>query len=598
MELKKTSHPEKVAPSDFREPDPTEVALVKEIILLLANAVSAAKLFPPEHPSVSQFIADLSTKLNHYLSLYWKLELGVEEYAFTFKGKRIYEDHHPAKSLPFFFFKDGVQTLYFYQGLEVEELKGFIETIREVAQLPPEEADIVCALWERDFPNIRYSAPDEFLESRIGSGKAPLEIKVHREEFSRGRIDLAPEDLEEIRKIVLEAENPSMEKADSFRANLPPDVQLLAGPREEKELKELEALLLSSRKMSSDEEYQSLILEIICLEEKIDNYHLLGTVIKDLHQKALRKKNFDKASRLIASLQEIKEAFLDKDKMKAEFIEATIQEIKKESLLSELQDSLRSGEIKNMEALLEYLGLVGARAAPVVAEVFELSEEPRLRQKALQTLQEIGKSETGILADLAQDSKPILTKEIIRILGRLPARKAISFLAGFVRSKNRDIQLEAIHVLGEMAEETADKILLGFLTEDDEEIRIAAAQSLSSVHHSTLEHLLALTKEKSFAKKKLAEIKAIFSALAKSNSGEACMALKTYLPFRSFWVRSRKMEIALLAAGALSAMSAPLAKEVLEEGLLARSKKIQRTCRQALAASQAQGSTGRSGESR
>lgn len=53
--------------------------------------------------------------------------------------------------------------LGFYRGLHKAELEGFLEAIRVVSLLPPEEGDIVNALWEKDFPNVRYHAPDYFL---------------------------------------------------------------------------------------------------------------------------------------------------------------------------------------------------------------------------------------------------------------------------------------------------------------------------------------------------------------------------------------------------------------------------------------------------
>jgi hypothetical protein len=171
----------------------------REILLVLGNAVSAAKLFPSDHQTVRNFISDLHLRLAEYLDTNWKLELGIEEQAFTLEGKTISHDPNAVRSLPFFFFKDGMKRLGFYRGLQKAELEGFLEAIRAVSQLPPEEGDIVNALWEKDFTNIRYFAPDDFLAAKIGVGRPRLQPEVDVDSLNQGRVELTPEDLEEVR---------------------------------------------------------------------------------------------------------------------------------------------------------------------------------------------------------------------------------------------------------------------------------------------------------------------------------------------------------------------------------------------------------------
>src|SRR4030042_3777880 len=146
--------PKKEASSDDR----IQQDEAREILLVLGNAVSAFRLFPSENPTVRNFISDLYERLSEYLDKHRKLVIGVEEQAFTLDGKTIFQDPSPVRSLPFFFLKDGLKMLEFHRGLQKSELEGFLEAIREVSQLPPEEGDIVNALWELTFRNIRHVA--------------------------------------------------------------------------------------------------------------------------------------------------------------------------------------------------------------------------------------------------------------------------------------------------------------------------------------------------------------------------------------------------------------------------------------------------------
>lgn len=563
--------------------DPVQVQKVKDILIVLSNAVSAAKIFPSDHQTVVYFLFDLHTKLREFLDENWKLELGIEEHAFVFGGERVYEDAHPVKSLPFFFYKDGMLMLYFYRGLEQEELKGFLETIRTVSQLPPEEADIVNSLWERDFANIRYLAPDDFLETKIGVGRKPLEVKVEKEELTRGKIELAPEDLAFVPQSHLSLEPAETSEPGMAIVSKQDEIHSLLSSPDEKEAQEIESLLFSSRRISREEEYLNLIVELIYLEDRMDQLRAISEVLKEYHQESLRKKEFELASRLLKSLHEIRDIFEKSDKNKTGFVESIIREIGGENTLASLGNMLETGLPADEEGLLSYLRMIGPPASLLIAEVFERSKEPHLRKLALQILKEIGQKDPEVLMRLAQESKPSLTKEIILLLSETGDKKNISFLAGFLRSRNKMIKLAAIRALAEIEDSVAGKVVLGFLSDDDEDIRVSAAQSLRwSGDKMVMDHILELARNRAFLKKSAKERKAILDFLADSGSGEALSYLRRVLQKTTFFPNASLRETCLLAIESLAKTATLEAEDVLKEGARRRSKKIREACWQAL----------------
>jgi hypothetical protein len=201
--------------------DPKALEKIRDFLHQLGNTVSAMKIFPSEHATIKTFIDDLSHKLTSFLDLYGKLEISVEEFSFVCGGKPVYTDEMAIKSLPFFFFKDGMQKLFFYQGLDRDELLDFLNLIKRESKKAAGAGDIITALWEKDFGHIQYFAPDEFLENRIlqecgfshhgspvksvGSDVAEfshkaIEINIDTSKFSRGKIELSEEDREVVRK--------------------------------------------------------------------------------------------------------------------------------------------------------------------------------------------------------------------------------------------------------------------------------------------------------------------------------------------------------------------------------------------------------------
>jgi HEAT repeat protein len=219
---------------------------VRDILHQLANAVSAMKIFPSEHASTRTFANDLTQKFRGFLDAHGKLELWISEFSFITGDKAVYEDDIAIKSLPFFFYKDGMQRLYFYQGLDGAEISDFLEVIRREARKPAGDSDIVSAMWERDFSHIQYYAPEDFLENRIleefgqGQSKASspdasdlgqkaVEIKIDTSKFSQGKIELTEEDREIVQR---RAADQALAREEAPRVALDRATEKVLGPEQ------------------------------------------------------------------------------------------------------------------------------------------------------------------------------------------------------------------------------------------------------------------------------------------------------------------------------------------------------------------------------
>jgi len=92
-------------PAEEERADPQAVQRVKELVLSLANTISALKIFPPEHTSAIHFRQDFISKLKAFLTEYQRLELSIGEFGFYYQDKPVYQDEISSKSLPFFSLK-------------------------------------------------------------------------------------------------------------------------------------------------------------------------------------------------------------------------------------------------------------------------------------------------------------------------------------------------------------------------------------------------------------------------------------------------------------------------------------------------------------
>jgi hypothetical protein len=306
-------------PAEEERVDPQAIQKAKELVLSLANTISALKIFPSEHASAIHFRQDFISKLKAFLDEYQRLELSISESGFYYQDKPVYQDEISSKSLPFFFFKDGLRLLAFYQGMDDEEINDFLELVRIESARPAEESDVVNALWLKDFPNLQYYAPEEFIENRILeerteslskrglqiipqelAGKV-VDIKVNRQELFSGQLVLKPEEKQAIDSFVdeelpelpenwqqnftfeAEGQESSRETPTISQAGQPAAKQAAFLKLTEEDVNELNRLLERNRRLSPEEEFINLMMEIMALEENDEQFNANLNILQDFY---------------------------------------------------------------------------------------------------------------------------------------------------------------------------------------------------------------------------------------------------------------------------------------------------------------------------
>jgi len=599
---------------DLVHSDKQIVRKAEDILMCMANAASALKLFRSDHPTVKNFVDSLSGKFDDFFKTYARLEVGVEEYSFTCAGQVVYTDETTIKSLPFFFFKDGTQILYFYRGLGRQELLDFLELIKEVSQKPGGENDIVAALWVSDFSNIQYYAPDEFLENQILAEKREtladrdlpelpsdlahetLEVKVDLAKFSQGRIELKPEDMEKFQwrpgaeevspeTAPAEAQAEVSPSSPDDSSGLSPSPAATADPNlNESEVRDLDAMVHANRVLWPEEEFVNLTAEVVYLEADLAICAASLDVLSEFQLEQLRQGQFSTATMIIGKVRDLLSHIGKESPQKTALIEACLQKLVGRKTLEAVESLLSTNASVDWTALLEFFKLLGPMTLPMSAGFYEAQRDPGIRTSILEFIKTTGGDDPGRIARLANDSRPSLSLEVIRILTDLPDLKGISHLSAFLMFKSRDIKLEVIHALGGRRDEMSNKILMGFLKDPDEELRIQAAMKLNPTEEkSRIVHLIHEASDPGFRKKSPKEKQAILSFLGRTRSAEALAFLVGVLGRTTLWPSAKNTEMRLAAVAGLESMGTAEASAALEEGARGRGRKVREACAQALA---------------
>jgi hypothetical protein len=566
--------------------DPFEVSKAKNVIQFFKKTFSLIKLYPPENPSVAKSIDLFNNQIGEFLDEFEELAIQVGEFSFSFKGELVFQDEERRKSLPFLFYKDGLRELSFHKGLNKEELGEFFRTISEVSDLPPEDADIVNSLWEKNFIYIRYYSIDEFLNQDIGEPTEEIS-PFDKVGFAKGKVEMAPEDEELFKRDLSLAIEEGREKGEGEYEGEVAGEGILPGttvtPLGKDEIPEIEFMIAESRRTPRLPELIDLIFELLFHEERDAEFAAITEVLAECHQKVLEKADFSIALSILNRIEELRKIISAKSEERAKLLAGISDSARKTDSVVGLRKLYSEGQVADFDTFFEYLENLGASAFPVVAAIWEESKYPFSRQKALAFLKKIGERDLNSLLILARGQSASLTREIISILTTAGERTEISQLEDFVTHPDKAIRLDVISALGKSGDEASNKILLRFLSDKDTQIRTAALKNLKYLGDSAaLDYVKQMAHEKDFKEKGKREKEAILKFLASTKSGEVSTFLRSLLKKRKIFFPYKTNETRLCAASALGVMATPEAAAILQEGTKIRNKAIRSACKNAL----------------
>lgn len=591
---------------------------VRELVLALANTISALKIFPAHHSSAVHFRQDFIARMKEFLDQYQKLELEIGEFAFYYQGKPVYQDEISSKSLPFFFYKDGLRVLALYQGMDDQEINEFLELVRSESAKPADESDLVNALWLKDLPNVQYYAPEEFIENRVLEERSEslnkkglqiipqelasrvVEINVNREKIFSGKLELRPEEKQALESFQ-DRELPDL--PETWQQTLSFDESQSAAPSEKKEipgqempapgipekvslsgeeLQTLNELIERNRKLSPEEEFLSLMMEILALEKDRNQYQSNLEILRNFYQESIKAGRFEVPILLDRKIKDLKVLVENDQPEKLADLELLAASTASLKILDEIRKLVDQKIEINYLTLFDYLKQFGERALPFLAELYEKIDHPEFRASILQLIKKKLLEDPASAAIFIGDQKPELTASVIELMREMPGQKIIPHFSNFLTLTDTGLKLKAIEALSSFQEDIANKILMGFMNDSHSEVRLKATNSLKYLGNaSRLNQLIKEVNSRSFKQKPFEEKKALFEFLGRSRNQEAFIFLRR-IYLKKSW-RPSITELRLCAVAGLEANRSPEALELLRRGEKFFNRRVREASNQALA---------------
>ncbi|MDD8031066.1 MAG: HEAT repeat domain-containing protein [Acidobacteriota bacterium] len=589
---------------------------VRDLVLLLCNTISALKIFPSHHSSAIHFRQEFISKFGAFLEKYQKLELEVGEYAFYFQEKAVYQDEISSKSLPFFFYKDGLRLLAFYQGMDDQEINEFLDLVRTESAKPAEESDVVNALWLKDLANVQYYAPEEFIENRILEERVEsltrkglqiipqelanrtVEIKVNRENLFSGQLELRPEEKQALESFEPQdipelPENwqqsfdfverkedrqpePELSEAETVSPGAPGRITL-----SQQEIETLNGLIERNRQLSNEEEFLNLMMEILAMEKDLDLFKANLDILQDFYRDSIKSGQFGLPVRLNHKIKELKTLISEEQPEKLPSIEAFQAETSSLNILDEIRKLVDQKIELPYSSLFEFLKQFGEPALPFLAELYEKIDHPDFRASIIELIRDKIQKDPGAVAVFVDELKPTLTASVIETMKGLTVKNIISQFSNFLTLSSKELKIQAIEALSSFNDEMANKILMGFMQDSDSEVRLKAANSLKYLGNSSrLKQLMRDISTKQFRKKPLQERKALFEFLGRSRNQEAFNFLKKVYLKKSFLPTATELRICAVAG--LEANKTEQAIQLLQRGQRFFNRRVRQAASEAL----------------
>jgi HEAT repeat protein len=571
--------------SEVSTPEQIEIDKVKDIIQSLIKAYSALKIYPIENPAVINSTMVFSNKLIDFLREYEEMRIGIQEFSLTLNEEILHSDGEKKKSLPFLLYKDGMRELSFHEGLDLEEIGDFLETIKINADLPEEESDIINSLWENDFAHIRYFALDEFLDKNIGGSNTGNDLIPEKDILSTGKIKLTQKDKEEINKrMEILAVDPGNDLTEGLNTTLSKENKISEAAAITKgDFPEIERLVADDRENSRIRELITLLFEVLFLEDRKDQFSETLNVLDLCLQDTIEKANFSQASLILNQILEIKDAVPEQASEKLLLLDSIIKKAKNTPAIEELEQLFNKGKIEDLDPFLEYIHLLCPESIPTVINIWEKTEDLNIKNSISFLLQKIGKKHIETLVEFAQNGHASLAREIITILGKINKIHSLPFLKMFSTHKDKSIRLDTIQALKNIHDKDGDEILLDLLLDKEEQIRIAAVTSLNYFGNpSAVSRISNVIAKKDFDKKSRAEKRVFLDYCARNSNEEITHLFHSILKKRSFFLSKKILSTRLCVVAALETMATPEAVTILKEGSHLRKTRVRKACKFAL----------------
>ena len=525
----------------IEEQDEVILGLVRDWVTLLLKTVRAAQLYVATNPLLRGFLDDVSRKMDVLWDQLRELTLQIEEHSLRWRNIVLYQADPTPDNFAFQFFKDGIRRLTFLPGAELDEVREFVDVIRQGRQAGDQADDLLTLLWYRDFAYIRYEYVDVL--------SADVDVPEPRAEETVGEAAVLPE----IPGLELTSEMTGPQVREDFN----PTLYFL----DESDVAYLQRELRLEWERDIRHDVVTALLDQVELAETEPRAEAMKS-LRDMLPRLLSGGDFGNAALVLTDLQAVAQK---RAELKSE-VDLLLEEASEPRVLEELVRTLEDGSVNpSGEAFSAFLGALRPNAIPVLIRVVPSVVRHEARVQLVDALERLAAAHHDRVIKLFTSPDSTVVTEAARMAGRLGMTDAAPHLSPLLDRPEETVRAAAVEALAALKSSIAGETLLRALDDPDREVRLAAARGLAGLAYGPgMERLEKWVKGKGIRRRDLTEQLAYFEAYANATGERAVPVLGRLLNKRKWWGGRLPAEIRACAARALGLIRHPSAAAALE----------------------------------
>lgn len=562
-----------------------DVKRVADWIQALVRTLKANRMYLSNNPTLHKFQSDLEARTWSCLKEIGDVPLGVQQFDLLFEDYSVYHNAAREESLAFRFYTDGVRQITLREGLEPQELRGFLDVLKKATDVTQGQDDVVTLLWERDFRHITYvHIPLEDLIE--GGGDEDYKGEA-------GEVDGAAGIPWPSAAVVEEEPPPApsgdavVERSDDWspQAKVTPawdeamGVQFALSEPESQTL--AEAIRIEEERPLLTEVLE-IVSAILTSEEEQTSFLESASAFQKFIELALEEGNIAQANQLLSRFRTIAAAKAETHPEFQALVEQVIREIGRPSFLGQLAPVLNSHPDLEPAPLTNFLVQIGPSVAPAICDLLGQINHMKHRRALCEALAISCKDDVDVLISRLGDSRWYVIRNIVYVLGRIAHQGVERALDRALHHEDVRVRKEAVRALGNIESPTSRAFLISGFRDQDAGVRIQAALTLAQRRDDrAAQSIWSAVQAPEFVRRDQNERRVFFEALGRCGSDSLLPRLTDMLT-RGGLFRGTNEEERMNAALALAWLGTPAALETLNRELESKREPVRKAVESAL----------------
>ena len=562
-----------------------DVKRVADWIQALVRTLKAYRMYLPNNPTLHKFQSDLEARTWSCLKEIGDIILNVQQFDLLFEDYSVYHNAAREESLAFRFFTDGVRQITFREGLEPQELRGFMEVLKKATDPTQGQDDVVTLLWERDFRHIEYVhiSIDDIIEN---AGVAAPDYEPEEGAIEGGIPWPSAEEVEEPPPPASAGE-PVMERSDDWSPKAPIQASWdesagILFTLSEGETKDLSGAIQVEEARPLLNEVFEIVAAILASEEEPTSFLESASAFQKFIELALEEGDLARANQLLSRLRTIAAQRALTHKEFAGLAEQVIREIGRPSFLGQFAPILNAHPELDPALLTNFLVQIGPTGAGAICDLLGQVNHMKHRRALCEALAISCKDDVDVLISRLGDPRWYVIRNVVYVLGRIAHQGVERALDRALHHEDVRVRKEAVRALGNIESPTSRAFLVSAFRDPDASVRVQAALTLAQRRDDrAAQSIWGAIGSPEFARRDQAERRVFFEAVGKCGS-DAFVPRLTEMLTKGGLFRGANEEERMNSALSLAWLGTPKAIEVLNKELQSKREQVRKAVEAAL----------------